>query len=351
MILLRFIAAFPLACLLQGTAYAQSQIQIQSPAPFAPTQGFAAVQRTDKLACGVVETAEDWNGQDQHGDLSVLGIEICHAVAAAMLGDADKVDIVNFPAEPEALAAVRSGALELAVGITPSAETAMMWNVGFGPAVFYDSERFLVLEKAGLKGTDDLRDKLVCAMNNTPAERTLRDEMTARNIPYALQAHSEQGEMDASVAVARCAAGAALETRLADSRADFPAAAPKFVFLPERFGVEPIVPAWRYGDQRFGLVVTYTIDALIEAEALGITKANVESARGRTDMRAQRLLGSDRSVTQALGLAPDWAVRVIAAEGNYGEIFERTMGKRYRLERGLNALWTAGGLMHPQPMQ
>ena len=112
-----------------------------------------------------------------------------------------------------------------------------------------------------------------------------------------------------------------------------------------------MVPAWRYGDQRFGLIVRYTIGALIEAEALGVTRANVEQARARTDMRAQHLLGGDRSVAQALGLHPDWAVRVIAAEGNYGEIFDRTVGKRYRLERGLNALWTAGGLMHPIPMQ
>ena len=351
--MLRFLAALPLAALLlQGAARAQPQPPASlTPAPLTSVESFAAVQRAGKLSCGVVEAAEDWNGQDQHGDLSALGTSICRAVAAAMLGDADKVGIASFPAEAEALAAVRSGALELAVGVSPSAEAAMMWNVAFGPAVFYDSQRFMVLEKAGLKDAADLRDRLVCAMNNTPAERTLRDEMTARHIPYALQAHSEQGEMDASVAVARCAAGAALETRLAGSRADFPAAAPAFVFLPERFGTEPVVPAWRYGDQRFGLVVTYTINALIEAEALGINMANVEAAQDRTDMRAQRLLGQDRSVTQALGLAPDWAVRVIAAEGNYGEIFERTMGKRYRLERGLNALWTAGGLMHPQPMQ
>ncbi len=310
-----------------------------------------AIEHAGHLACGTIEAAEDWNGQDQHGDLSVLTTEFCRAVAVAVLGDAAKADIVAYPGEPDALAGLHSGALQLVMGVSPSAEVAMQWSVGFGPAVFYDSQRFLVLKKAGYESAASLKDKLVCAMENTPAERTLRDEMTARGVGYALQAHSEQGEMDASVAVARCAAGSALESRLADSRADFPAAAPEFVFLPERFGVEPIVPAWRYGDQRFGLIVQYTISALIEAEALGITQANVEQAKARTDMRAQRLLGGDRSVAQALGLQPDWAVRVIAAEGNYGEIFDRTVGKRFGLERGLNALWTAGGLMHPVPMK
>jgi len=208
-----------------------------------------------------------------------------------------------------------------------------------------------VAKRAGLTGMADLRNKLVCAMNNTAGERTLRDEMTAQGIVYGLQAHSEQGEMDASVAVSHCAAGMALESRLADSRSEFPAAAPDFVFLPERFGISPVAPAWRFGDQRFGLIVSYAIHALIEAEALGITQANVHAAVARTDLRAEELLGNDRSITQALGLAPDWAVRTIAAEGNYGEIFARTIGSRYRLERGLNALWTAGGLMHPEPMR
>ena len=332
------------ASVLPGGLHAQSAVPDAA-------HTMAAVERAGRLACGTIEAEEDWNGQDQHGDLSALTSELCHAVAAAMLGDASKVDVVPYPGEPDALAGLHSGKLQLVMGVTPSAEAAIQWGVAFGPSVFYDTQRFMVLKQAGLTGAADLKDKLVCAMENTPAERTLRDEMTARNIPYALQAHSEQGEMDESVAVARCAAGTALESRLADSRADFPAAAPAFVFRPERLGVEPVVSAWRYGDPRFGLIVSYTIDALIEAEALGITQANVEAARGRTDMRARRLLGGDRSVAQALGLAPDWSVRAIAAGGNYGEVFSRTVGKRFRLERGLNALWTAGGLMHPAPMQ
>ena len=188
-------------------------------------------------------------------------------------------------------------------------------------------------------------------MDGKSPERVLRDVMTARAISYGLQPHSEQGEMNAAIGVGRCA-GTAMETRLADTRADFPAAAPEFVFLPERIGVAPIVPAYRYGDQAFGLLVDWTVGALIEAEALGITSANVhEAVRDRTDMRAEQLLGHDFAVAQALGLAHEWAAQVISATGNYGEIFERTVGKPYRLERGLNSLWTEGGLMHPPPMQ
>ena len=317
----------------------------------APAQTLAAIRAAGHLACGTVESADDWNGQDQHGDLSGLGVEICRAVATAIFGERAQVELIRYPAEPEALDALKSGAVPLVVGLSPGAERALAYGIAFGPPVFFDSERLMAPRASGLRSVADLKNQLVCALNNTPAERTLRDEMTARGIPYGLQAHSEQGEMDASVAVARCAAGAALESRLADSRADFPARAPDFVFLPERFGLAPVTPAYRYGDQRFGLLVDATVNALIEAEALGITRANVAAATARTDLRAGRLLGADRTVGQALGLPPDWAVAVIANTGNYGEIFDRTLAKPYRLDRGLNALWTNGGLIHPMPLQ
>ncbi len=348
----RFRFALPLAALLLPHLLHAQPVAAAAPGPaFDAAHSLDAVKAAGTLSCGVVAAVEDWNGQDQHGDLSSLSEVFCHAIAAAIFGDADKVTVVSFSGEPDALAGLHAGAQQLAVGVSPSAEAGVQWGVSFGPPVFYDSGRLLVLKQAGYKGVADLAGKLICAMDGSDADRTLRDEMTRRHIEYGAQLHSEQGEMDESVAVARCDAGAALESRLADSRADFPAGAPEFVFLPERFGVDPIAPAWRFGDQRFGLIVQATIDALIEAEALGITQDNVEAARARTDMRARRLLGGDRSVGNALGLPPDWAVHVIAAEGNYGEIFDRTVGKKFRLERGLNALWTAGGLMHPSPLQ
>ena len=113
----------------------------------------------------------------------------------------------------------------------------------------------------------------------------------------------------------------------------------------------PVVPAYPIRDHAFGLIVDWTISALIEAEALGITQDNVAEAAKREDMRADQLLGRDFATAQALGLAHDWAAKVIAATGNYGEIFERTTGNPYQLERGLNALWTQGGLMAPMPMR
>ena len=164
-------------------------------------------------------------------------------------------------------------------------------------------------------------------------------------------AHSEQGELDAAVAVRRCARepgwNPASRSRAPISmraRATSSSCPKGWLLLPSFPPIPTRIPP-------FGRIVDWTICALIEAEALGITKDNVAEAGKREDMRADQLLGHDFATAQALGLAHDWAAKVIAATGNYGEIFERTTGEPYHLERGLNALWTQGGLMAPMPMR
>jgi general L-amino acid transport system substrate-binding protein len=316
----------------------------------ANAQTLASIKASHHLDCGTVHGADDWNGEDVHGDLSALGGEICRAVAVAILGDAEGLSIHAFPAEPEALAALKAGDIQLAVGISPSATVAMQFEVGFGPPVFYDSQRILVAKQSGIADLAGLRDQVICALDMSPPERTLRDELTAKHIAYALMSHSEQGELDAAVAVRRCA-GTGMESRLAQSRANFHAHTSDFVFLPERLALAPVVSAYPDKDRVFGRIVDWTTSALIEAEALGITKDNVVEADKREDMRADQLLGHDFATAQALGLAHDWCEKVIAVTGNYGEIFERTTGEPYHLERGINALWTQGGLMTPALMK
>ncbi len=318
-----------------------------------PGQGqiVATIRTAQHMDCGTVETTDDWSYQTVHGDLSAIEGEICRAVAVAILGSEQGLTVHGFPAELDTMNALKAGSIQLAVGLSPSATTAAMYGAAFGPAIYYDTERLLVAKSSGIKSLEGLRDQVICAMNLSDPQRVLSEEMAARHIPFGLQAHSEVGEMAISVAVRRCTAGAAMESWLADARANFPAAAPEFVFLPDRIGLDPVVPAYRYGDQTFSLIVGYTISALIEAEALGITQANVEESKKRQDLRAERLLGRDIAMAQALGLSRDWVAKVIATTGNYGEIFDRTIGKPLRLERGLNALWTQGGLMRPLPMQ
>ena len=206
-------------------------------------QTLGAVRASGHLECGVVQGVDDWNGEDLHGDLSAFEGEICRAVAAAILGDADTAEIHDFPGELEALRALKSGSVQLAVGVSPTTSAAMQLGIAFGRPVYYDSQRILVARQSGIRDLEGLRDKLICARSLTPPEQTLRDELTARGIPYALQSHSEQGEMDAAIAVIRCKAGTGMETRLAQSRANFHARVSDFFFLPDRWALSPMVVA------------------------------------------------------------------------------------------------------------
>jgi general L-amino acid transport system substrate-binding protein len=314
-------------------------------------QILATIRAEHHLACGTVTGADDWRAGEDHGDLSPLGEQICRAVSVAILGDEKGLQIQEFPAELEAEQALKSGTVQLVVGVSPSVVSAMQFGLRFGPVVFYDSQRILVSKRSGITQLTDLKDQLICALDMSQPERTLREVMTARGIPYALATHSEQGEMDAAIAVRRCAAGTGEESRLAESRANFHAYTRDFVFLPDRLTLDPVVAASPAADPPFGLVVDWTIHALIEAEALGITQDNLATKGAVDDTRTNELMGRDFATAQALGLAHDWAAKVIATTGNYGEIFDRTLGQPYRLDRGLNALWTQGGLMRPMPMR
>jgi general L-amino acid transport system substrate-binding protein len=324
---------------------------VPPPAPMTPTSGtLAAIRANGRLDCAVVASLEDWNGADIHGDLSAFESEICRGLAAAVLGDAGKAAVHAFPGEPETVVALRAGQVQVAIGLSPSTGVAVAHGVAFGRPVFFDSVRLLTHKDSGIHDAAGLKDRLVCAMDLSFAEVTFQDEMRARAIPVAIQSHSEQGENDAAVAVARCNAGAGMETRLAASRARFHGFTPNFVFLPERWGLSPMDVATRNDDPLWSLAVDDTIDALIQAESLGVTQANVAQAGAREDMRARELTGRDVAIPRAFGFSNDWAVQAVAAVGNYGEIFDRTIGRPYHLDRGLNALWSAGGLMAPNPL-
>jgi general L-amino acid transport system substrate-binding protein len=330
--------------------------QVPNTAPPAPTATAAppapileVVRAAKHLACGVVKPADDWDLSNLHGDLSDLGADICRSVSIAILGSTDGMILRRYPGELEALVALKAGQIALATTISPDTTVATQFGVAFGPPVYFDTQRFLVHRNA-VKTLADLKNRLVCVIKLSDPERTLHDELSARGIAYGMIEETEQGEMDAAIAVSHCA-GTGLESRLAQSRQEFHARIADFDFLPERFGLQPVVPAYHYGDQKFDLIVKWTIYALIEAEALGVTQGNVVDATKRQDIRAIRLLGGDPAIAQALGLESDWATKVIAGVGNYGEIFAHTVGDPYQLDRGLNRLWTQGGLMRPLPMQ
>ena len=311
------------------------------------------LRQTGTVHCGVVTEIQEYNKEDLHGGLDELGLEICKAIAVAALGDAAHMKPESFPIEQQALVALQKGEIDVLIGATPSASGVWQYGVQFGPPVFYDAQGIMVHREAGIHTLADLAHRTVCYIDGTDTGVVLDATLRARGIAYYPYPFQEEGEMDAALVVGHCDSMSADLSRLAEKRSSFHARAADFVLLPETLTLEPVAPAYRQGDAQWGTIIDWTVHALVQAEASGVTQANVTAMRDSADPAVQRLLGIDFAAGRALGLDHDWAARVIATLGNYGEIYERSAGQDspLRLPRGLNALWTNGGLMHPLPVR
>ncbi len=309
------------------------------------------VRARGHLRCGVVVGAEDWNKVDLHGPLAPLDAAICAAVAVAALGPKAQVDLARYAGEQDAEAALQHSEVDVAVGVTPGVTPLMHYRIEFGPPVFYDAQGFLVRRDAQIRSVHDLGGKAVCYIEGTDLERTLQARTIAAGIPLVPMPFQEQGEMDDGLLAGHCQAISADLSKLAATRAGFHHPE-KFQLLSDTLTLQPVAPAYRQGDPRWGAIVDWTVHSLVLAESLGLTKDSVHRAAG-DDPVVQRLVGADWATASALGLAKDWAAQVVGAMGNYGEIYEATVGARANLNlpRGLNALWTEGGLMHALPVQ
>jgi general L-amino acid transport system substrate-binding protein len=306
------------------------------------------------VSCGIIATPEDWNKTDLHGPLAALDAEICKAVAVAVLGPKSKLDVKAFDSELQAEETLSKGGVDLIVGVSPDATSIWHWNIAFGPPVFYDGQGFLVRGDARVTSIADLAGLKVCVVEGTDNEKVLLARTVARGISINALPFQEEGEMDDGLAVRHCDAVSAYVSRLAQLKFTYPKQLGHDHILPDLLTLSPVAPAYRSGDPQWAMIVDWTIYSLIQAEASGVTQTNVAAQRSSEDPVVQRLLGVDWATSRALGLpAKDWAAQVIATVGNYGEIFNRTVGLSSSLQmpRGLNALWLNGGLMHPLPVQ
>ena len=309
------------------------------------------IQAAGELHCGVVVAREDWNKVDLHGDLSSFNSEICKAVGIAALGTRAKIEITTFNSELEAEQGLSRSRVDLVVGVTPSASASAHWQIAFGPPVFYDGLAVLVQPELAAMSLKDLAGRKICVIDGTENDRVLQARADAGALKMRVSTWQEEGEMDDAMATHWCSAVGAYVTRLVPLRQQYRQLVNARI-LPDLFTLSPVAPAYRRDDAQWGLLVDWTIYALIQAEASGVTRANVAAQKTNEDPVVQRLLGIDWVTSQALGLTnKDWTATVISAVGNYGEIYQRTVGASFQLPRGVNALWTDGGLMHALPIQ
>jgi general L-amino acid transport system substrate-binding protein len=329
--------------------FASIRAEAAGPAQVATT--LAHIRTRGALACGVVTQAEDWD-KDPHGDLSALGSEICRAVAVAALGR-DGLELHSFPAEADALRGLKSGEVDVLVGVTPSLSGGLQDAITFGPTVFWDSQTFMVHRRSHVTDAAALAGQTVCFIDGTDEGPVLLAAMRRRGlriIPFPFQ---EEGEMAAGLVGGHCRAISAYASKLAGMRVQFHAVAPDFILLPDVLALSPVAIATRTGDVEWTALAGATVDVLLQADALGITQANLAVAHRDDDPAVQRLLGVDFSAGLALRLAPDWSARIIDRLGNYGEIFQRTvgMGSPLKLSRRLNAVCLQGGALCPDPVR
>ncbi len=306
----------------------------------------ATIQARHTLHCAVVTEAADWNREDLHGNLAPLGEAICRAVAVAVLGPDGGLLVSHAPSEADALIALRTSQADVAVGVTPATSTGLRLGVTFGPPVFWDALSVMVHRGAGIRDLAGLAGRTVCYIDGTDTAGVLLATLKARGIAVRPFPFQEEGEMDAAFTGSHCQAMSAYASKLAGKRAQFQGGE-GFVLLPDRLGLSPESVATRAGDAGWSAVVAATVDALVQAEMLGVTSASVAQAARSDDPVLKRLLGADWSSALALGLPHDWSAKMLGAVGNYGEVYARTLGEgsAMRLPAGVNLDCLHGGVL------
>ena len=312
------------------------------------------VKARGKLNCGVTTGLVGFAAPDANGVWEGFDVDVCRAVAAAVLGDSSAVEFVPTTGKTR-FTALASGEVDmLARNTTWTFSRDVDLKFDFVGVNYYDGQGFMVPKELGVSSAKELDGATVCIQTGTTTELNLADFFRANNISYEPVPIETNAEAQQQYLAGACDVYTTDASGLAATRAAFedPSA---HVLLPEIISKEPLGPLVRHGDNEWGDLVRWTLNALISAEELGITSANIgdmASAAG-DNPEINRLLGTEGNLGEMLGLDADWAVKAISAGGNYGEIFEKNIGENtpVALARGLNAQWTDGGLLYSPPFR
>jgi general L-amino acid transport system substrate-binding protein len=335
----------------QAVAHAAAQASIQlSPMPAGPT--LTKIRAANALTCGVDFEEVEYTTEDAHGNHSLFDLDICKAIAVAVLGPGAKTIVVPYRDESDALKGLKSGEIAvLATGSPNLVNTAA--GFGFSRPVFYDYQGFLVNSTLGIHSAKDLAGKKTCYIDGFEIASQIAGYMPRESIKWIPFPFQEEGEMEAAFMTRNCAAITADVSQLAYERIAFKGLAKDFEILPDVVAKDPLSITYRLDDPQWAAILNWVPNALIQAEESGVTQANVAAMKTSDDLILQRLLGTHKGWGQFLSLDDAWAARMIEAVGNYGELFERDLGSGsvMRLARGDNNLWTKGGLMVASPMR
>lgn len=303
------------------------------------------------LICGVNGEVPGFSFVSEQGQYSGLDVDICRAVAAGLFDDPTKVEFRKLTAE-QRFSALQSGEVDLLnrnTTWTMSRDTSV--GMEFAPTTFYDGQGMMVPVASGITKLEDLKGKSICVLSGTTTEQNLSDQMRKRGVEeYTPIASDDVDQLYAAYQEGRCEGVTSDRSQLVARRSVFPKPEDHKI-LDVVLSKEPLGPVVADGDSQWFDTVKWITYAVIEGEELGITSQNLAEFEQSQDPTIKRFLGSEGTLGEDMGLPNDFAARVIKHVGNYGEIYERNIGKPLGLDRGPNKLWTDGGLMYSPPFR
>jgi len=316
---------------------------------------FVKIRATGVVRCGISEgDLTGFSQKNAQGHWTGLNVDFCRAVAAAALGDAEKVDFVPLRASARFLA-LKSGEIDLLLrNTTWTLEREAGLGVYFIGTLFYDAQKVMVRQNSKVSHIAELNGATMCIEKGTNHDENLANYFRARGLTYQPLILDSLAEVKDAFFADRCQAYTSDWSQLAAVQVGAPGGPESFAILPELIAKEPLSPVVRRGDEEWFTLVKWVLFALIEAEERGVTRENVRTlATTTTDPALQQQLDLSGAMGKALGVNADWAARIVSSVGNYGEMFERNLGNQsaLRLERGLNRLWMQGGLLYAPPFQ
>jgi general L-amino acid transport system substrate-binding protein len=340
----RAITAVSAAAVLSTAAF------VAGPAKAGPV--LDGVKEKGFIQCGVSQGLPGFSNPDQDGNWTGIDVDVCRAVAAAVLGDANAVKYTPLSAK-ERFTALQSGEIDLLSRNTTwtlTRDTALGLN--FAGVNFYDGQGFMVRKSLGVKSALELDGASVCTNLGTTTELNLSDYFRANNMSFKGVFFEKADEVVAAYDAGRCDVYTTDQSGLAAQRTKL-GNPDEHMVLPEVISKEPLGPVVSHGDDQWLDVVKWTLYAMIEAEEYGVSSSNVDEMKGTDNPGIKRLLGVEGDMGASLGIGNDWAYNAIKQVGNYGELYAEHVGPNspLQLPRGVNAQWKNGGLMYAMPVR
>jgi general L-amino acid transport system substrate-binding protein len=322
-------------------------------APAFAGKNLDTIKSRGQLVCGVNTGLAGFSAADSQGNWTGLDVDVCRAIAAAILGDGNKVKYVPLTAQ-QRFTALQSGEVDiLSRNTTWTLTRDASLGLHFVGTTYYDGQGFMVPVKAKLKSAKGLKGATVCVQSGTTTEKNLTDFSRTNKLDIKPIVFEKQEAATGAYFSGRCIAFTTDASGLASIRNKDAKDPQEHVILPELISKEPLGPAVRRGDDEFYAIAKWVVFGLVEAEEYGITQGNVDQMKSSQDPVVMRILGTSEDTGKLLGLDKDWMVRAIKTTGNYGEIFERNVGPKtpLALPRGVNNLWNKGGIMYAPPIR